>query len=219
MFKRVNITLSDDVLARADEFAARERYTRSGLIAAALDAFVGGAGDRASVAEETRATYGATLEAESPRGVSPAEPRADLSLERIGPLVRAYFEGRGDVEAAWVFGSVAHGTAGPMSDVDVAVLPKEGLEAAAVWSMRLDAMSRLPRVLGVREVDVVSLRDVSVALAFEVVSTGGLVFGEGHRETDEAIILALTSYWEFEDVRRVAREAMAERMRGYAASE
>jgi predicted transcriptional regulator len=40
MYRRLNITLPDDVVARADEFARRERYTRSALIAAALNAFV-----------------------------------------------------------------------------------------------------------------------------------------------------------------------------------
>jgi hypothetical protein len=40
VYRRLNITLSDDVLARADEFARRERYTRSALIAAALSAFM-----------------------------------------------------------------------------------------------------------------------------------------------------------------------------------
>jgi predicted nucleotidyltransferase len=40
MYRRLNITLPHDVLARADAFAKRERYTRSALIAAALDAFV-----------------------------------------------------------------------------------------------------------------------------------------------------------------------------------
>jgi predicted nucleotidyltransferase len=40
MYQRLNITLPADVLARADEFAQRERYTRSSLIAAALDSFV-----------------------------------------------------------------------------------------------------------------------------------------------------------------------------------
>jgi hypothetical protein len=40
MYRRLNITLPDDVVARADEFARRERYTRSALIAAALDAFM-----------------------------------------------------------------------------------------------------------------------------------------------------------------------------------
>ncbi|HEX9093265.1 MAG TPA: hypothetical protein VF902_04720 [Coriobacteriia bacterium] len=40
MYRRLNITLPDEIIARADEFARRERYTRSALIAAALDAFM-----------------------------------------------------------------------------------------------------------------------------------------------------------------------------------
>lgn len=44
MYRRLNITLAEDVLARADAFAKRERYTRSALIAEALDAFVASEG-------------------------------------------------------------------------------------------------------------------------------------------------------------------------------
>lgn len=59
MYKRLNITLPEGVLARADAFAKRERYSRSALIAAALEAFVSGEGDPlgADAAEEPRAVY------------------------------------------------------------------------------------------------------------------------------------------------------------------
>lgn len=54
MYKRLNITLPEDALARADEFAKRERYTRSALIAAALEAFVSGDASTAGGAEVAR---------------------------------------------------------------------------------------------------------------------------------------------------------------------
>lgn len=57
MTRRLNITLPDGVVARADAFARRERYTRSGLIAAALDAFVSGGAQRAVVAREEATAY------------------------------------------------------------------------------------------------------------------------------------------------------------------
>lgn len=58
MVKRLNITLPEDTLARADAFAKRERYTRSALISAALEAFVSGAGAPAvEVAREASAVY------------------------------------------------------------------------------------------------------------------------------------------------------------------
>lgn len=42
MYRRLNITLPDRIVSLADEFARRERYTRSGLIAAALEAYISG---------------------------------------------------------------------------------------------------------------------------------------------------------------------------------
>lgn len=56
-YRRLNITLPEDVLARADAFAKRERYTRSALIAEALDAFVSGETGGAGVAGETGVAY------------------------------------------------------------------------------------------------------------------------------------------------------------------
>ena len=57
MTKRLNITLPDEVVARADAFARSERYTRSGLIAAALDAFLSGGARPASVARGEATAY------------------------------------------------------------------------------------------------------------------------------------------------------------------
>lgn len=59
MYRRLNITLPNDVLARADAFAKRQRYSRSALIAAALDAFVTGdlASREAQVVREPAAVY------------------------------------------------------------------------------------------------------------------------------------------------------------------
>lgn len=219
MFKRLNITLPDDVLARADEFSRRERYTRSGLIAKALDAFVSGVAVESGVAEggaslaaEASAVYGATAELEClPDAAHQAESTA-LSLERIGPLVRAYFEGRGDVEAAWVFGSVAHGTAGPMSDVDVAVLPKPELDSDAVWGMRLDAMSHLPRILGVREVDVVSLPDASPVLGHRIVVGGTRVYDAPFGRAAVMEIAAVNAYMDVAPVVKMLDRRLTARL-------
>lgn len=57
MHSRLNITLPEDVLARADAFAKRERYTRSALIAAALEAFVAESAPPVEVAPEASAVY------------------------------------------------------------------------------------------------------------------------------------------------------------------
>lgn len=56
-YRRLNITLPEDVLARADEYALRERYSRSALIAEAVDAFVSGEAPGAGVVREAGVAY------------------------------------------------------------------------------------------------------------------------------------------------------------------
>lgn len=218
MYKRINITLPEDALAAADEFAARERYTRSGLIAAALEAFTAVQGHGAGTG--VRAPGGASLAAEAPAAFGALAPPAEqVNLEGTRDRLRAFFSARDDVEAAWVFGSVARGHSGPMSDVDVAILPAAEVPHEKWWDLRLDLMSRLPGVLGVHEVDVVAMPEASVTLGFEIASDGVQVFGEGSRAAAEASIGAITQYWDYAEVRSIARRALGERMRVYGAGE
>jgi hypothetical protein len=134
-------------------------------------------------------------------------------LER---LLRAFFAARDDVSAAWLFGSTARGEAGPLSDVDVAILPADrGLERSARLDLALEVSSRLPTALGAKQVDVVSLPDASVVLAHRVVADGKVVFGEGRRATAEAELAALTAYIDYLPVLAEADRYLAERMRSY----
>lgn len=200
-YKRLNITLAEDVVASADEYAARERYSRSGLIAAALEAFIGGA----DVARESTGVYGAGV-------LAPAVASDAPDLDRIAPLVRAYFSAGDDVVAAWVFGSIARGQARGSSDVDVAILPAVELDAEAVWALRADAMSRLPGVLGVGSVDIVSLPDAGAVLGHRIVVEGSRVFGATRREAAEAEIAAIRAYMDFAPVSRMLDRRLSERL-------
>lgn len=210
MYKRINITLADEVLARADEFAARERYTRSGLIAAALDAFTAerpAAEPSAPIAREEGVAY-----APAP---APAASPATPTLERVSEALHAFLSARDDVEAAWVFGSVARGAAGPMSDVDVAVLPSERLDADARWRLRQDLMARLPRALRVHEVDVAVLPDVSVTLAHRALVLGVRVDGIYSVRASEAEMRAMRDYHDFAPVRAALSARLSGRLRSY----
>ena len=104
MTKRLNITLSDDVLARADAFAQRERYTRSGLIAAALEAFVSGSPGGTGIAREATVAY-----APDTVGVNPA----------IRPLVPAI------IETCRRYGVVRAALVGSSTQPDPAVVPRD----------------------------------------------------------------------------------------------
>ena len=90
----------------------------------------------------------------------------------IDAVRRAVAE-RGDVVAAWVFGSVARGSARPGSDVDVAVLrgkPASGTLADLPAELAL----YLERAVG-REVDLVVIDDANVELVHRVLRDGVLV--------------------------------------------
>ncbi|MBE0475565.1 MAG: type II toxin-antitoxin system HicB family antitoxin [Coriobacteriia bacterium] len=200
MYKRINITLPEDILASADEYARRHRYTRSALIAEALTSFTEG-----GMAREAVAPYAPV--AEPRRG---AEGRLDLAS--VEALLRAFFSARDDVEAAWVFGSVGEGTAGPVSDVDVAVLPAGERDAEARWALRSDLMSRLPGVLGVQRVDVAVLPDAGVPLTHRAVVRGSRVYGERSRAAAEAEIAAMREYSDFREVSRMLDRRLSERL-------
>lgn len=104
MYRRLNITLPEEALARADEFAKRERYTRSALIAAALEAFVSGEVRSTEVARETSAVYAAEAV-----GLNPA----------VRPLVPAI------IDACRRHGVTYAALVGSSTQPDPAVVPRD----------------------------------------------------------------------------------------------
>ena len=104
MYKRLNITLPECVLDRADAYAKRERYTRSALIAVALEAYVGTDETTAGIAREAPAVY-----APDAVGLNPA----------IAPLVP------GIVNACRAHGVVFAALVGSSTQPDPAIVPRD----------------------------------------------------------------------------------------------
>ena len=98
-----------------------------------------------------------------------------IDLENL----RRFLSTRPDVIAAYLFGSVARGRAGPRSDVDIAVLLEEGLEPFERFERRLRLMGELEAFCG-REVDVVVLNDVTPVLQHQVLRYGRLLYEKDH---------------------------------------
>lgn len=78
-----------------------------------------------------------------------------------------------DVEAIYLYGSMAHGAGRDDSDVDIACLRLQPLTASEVLALRTD----LAVLLG-RDVDLLDLRRASTEMAFQVVTDGRCLFGE-----------------------------------------
>lgn len=163
MTQRVNITLPEELLAQLDEAASCEHTSRSGLIRAAVLEHIGQA--RPATAAPSAMPAAAVAQAAAP-----------------APVLRAFFAARADVLVAYLFGSVARGTSGPLSDIDVAVLLCWDMDERQASDIALDLAARLPQALGMPRVDVLVLNRAPVRLAWEAVREGVVVWGEDSPE-------------------------------------
>lgn len=144
-YRRLNITLPEGTLSRADAFAKAERYSRSALIAAALDAFITGEADDnagASIAREPGVAY-----APEAVGLNPA----------VKPLIPAIIEvcrKHGAVYAALVGSSTQPDPSVTPRDLDLLVRFEPGWENAA--HRYFDLRDDLAAVSG-RDVDLIEI--------------------------------------------------------------
>jgi len=99
-----------------------------------------------------------------------------MTAEEIVLRLREYFEERGEVVVAYLFGSVARGRASKLSDIDVAILVDESLIRPVRYGYRANVLADLMARLHTNEVDLVVLNKASPLLAHEVVRHGNVIF-------------------------------------------
>ncbi len=128
--------------------------------------------------------------------------------------LREVVEDFDEVRLAYVFGSVAAGTAQPSSDLDVAVLltPDAG---QAVLDRLIDALERASG----RTVDLVDLSLAPPLLAHEVIRQGKLILSRDEGERVEFATRAVARYLDTAHLRKVQHQYLRERVeaRGAAA--
>lgn len=79
---------------------------------------------------------------------------------------------REPVAAAYLFGSQASATAGPLSDLDVGVLVMPSVAVGERFRLRLELIARAGRALRSGDVDLVVLNDAPVLLCHRVLRDG-----------------------------------------------
>jgi predicted nucleotidyltransferase len=110
------------------------------------------------------------------------------------------------VQLVYAFGSAASRSAGPLSDVDIAVL----LGARLDWDAERELRGRLDAA--VPGVDLVILNEPPPALRFEIITSGRSLFVRDPRERAEFEILSLSRFLDFQPVRRIQREYLRARL-------
>jgi len=129
-----------------------------------------------------------------------AEPRLDRDVVRTALIDILADETA--VLAVYLFGSVARGTAGPLSDIDVGLLlegPQKGHESVVDR-----ATHALRRRLRTSRVDVLSLADAPMPLRYRVVRDGTLVLCRDAAARQRFIAASVLHYLDFQPLRERA---------------
>lgn len=119
---------------------------------------------------------------------------------------------RQQVAAAYVFGSHARGTAGPLSDVDVAVWAAPGLTARERFELRLKLANAAQRALGGTEVDLVVLDDASPLLRHRAWRDGELLIDRDARTRVRDEARALVEYLDTKPLREQTASGVRHRL-------
>lgn len=125
-------------------------------------------------------------------------------IDRITTVLDRWF----GLDALWLYGSQAEGTARADSDVDLAALfrrPPQGLEI-------FDARTELEELL-CREVDLVDLDQAPPILAMQILKHGRLLVDRNPSRRHDAFSRIVSLYEDLKILRRESERALFQRMR------
>jgi predicted nucleotidyltransferase len=125
-------------------------------------------------------------------------------LEGLQKLLRVEAE----VKFAYVFGSIAIGAAGPLSDLDVAIYFDERVDN---FAFKAALTERLVRALGVEKIDLVVLNRIPAGLGYSVISTG-IVVKESKARRVKFETSVLKEYLDFAPFREVQLSTIGEQI-------
>ena len=129
-------------------------------------------------------------------------------MDRIRSVVADVFAGYPEVAAVYLFGSHAERRARPDSDVDLAVMPKAGLNASA---RKLDMLADCARG-GLCNVDLVFLDTDNMLLKFEVIRRNRIVYAVPGYDRGDVFSDIVRRYNDFAPCQKIQREALKRRL-------
>jgi len=131
-------------------------------------------------------------------------------VQTILQKLSAALEPETDLAFAYLFGSVAKGRSGPLSDVDAAVYFSPQGDARSRFHRQIQLISKLSSALDRDDVDVVRLQDAPLDLAREVVENGKLLFCRDDALRVDFVFRVVRDYLDAEPLRKLEWEALEE---------
>jgi predicted nucleotidyltransferase len=138
---------------------------------------------------------------------------ATFDLNEYKHALEGYFASRDDLVLAYLFGSHARGQAGPLSDVDVAVLLAGQPDDGHCFDVRLEVIGGLMDILHSNNVDVAILNQVPLALRYRIVRDGVLLFCRDRPAMVAFKARTVSEYLDFKPVIERHERAILERAR------
>ncbi len=109
-----------------------------------------------------------------------------------------------DIEAIFLFGSEANGTADANSDLDIALLSNHPLDAVSLWNASAELANRVDR-----DVDLLDVSSASTVMKFQIATKGNILWQKNHAG-DLFACTAMQEYWDWEITRRPIIERIQE---------
>jgi predicted nucleotidyltransferase len=130
------------------------------------------------------------------------------SLARLGAALD-----RPEVITGFLIGSQARGSAGPLSDVDVAVLHDPALSPPERLDLRLSLAASLGAALGTPEIDIVLLNGAPALMRHEALRDAVVLVDRDPEARMEFQVRALHDYVDTEPLRKLFARHLHERIR------
>ena len=112
-----------------------------------------------------------------------------------------------DIQAVYLFGSLANGKTHPESDLDLAIIPS----SREFHQRRLDLLADLARQ-GFENVDLVFLDTDDIVLKFEAIHQNRLIYQTENFDRGSTFSLVIRQYFDFLPYLNVQREAYKRRI-------
>jgi uncharacterized protein len=129
------------------------------------------------------------------------------------PKLAGVFKQNKAINALYLFGSFAAGNVKPLSDVDIAVLLKNGVPASKYWDYKINLFSQASAVLGTDEIDLVLLNEAPPELRYNVLKDGKALFCCNELERREFQEKAVFDYLDTRHLREEGYSQLKERIR------